>query len=381
LSIIAEENLIHRSGDKYFWMSDHYPAQLTNLRSLNSERVLLRTDEDNGVSVTIGSVDRYGACWLTHPGAIYYHESIPYLVDELNLKDNFAVLSPSNEDFYTEPTSNTSLVLLRKSEEKQFNGVQNLPFNVGYGNVTVTKQLTGYKKIRLFSGEHLGNFNCELPPVELSTTAFWLSLSDEMVSSLREQGVWRNDPNQYGSKWETQRKLARQRDGYCCQICGLKENGQTHDVHHKIPFRWFNDLEQANQLSNLITLCSRCHQRAEASVKIQSGLAGLSHLFHHLAPLYLMCDIHDIGLFNDPKFQAFNGLPTIMIFDQYPDGMGFSQKLFEIHHLLTRSAYETVSSCPCTDGCPSCVGPGGERGTGGKFETLAILELIMVDSR
>jgi DEAD/DEAH box helicase domain-containing protein len=379
LSIIEKENLIHRSGNKYFWMSKHYPAQSTSLRNLNGGQILLRTETD-GASIMIGSVDRYSAYWLTHPGAIYYHESTPYLVDELDLENNSAKLSFSDKDYYTEPTTDTTLTLLSISEEKKLISYQNLPFNVGYGNVKVTKKLIGYKRIRLYTGERLGNFDCELPPVDLTTTAFWLSLSEDIVSFLREQGVWRNDPNQYGSTWEIQRKLARQRDDYRCQICGVQENIQAHEVHHKIPFRWYMDAEQANQLSNLITLCPRCHQRAEATVKIHSGLAGLSHLFHHLAPLYLMCDIHDIGLFNDPKFQAFGGLPTVMIYDQYPDGMGFSQKLFELHHLLAKSSFETASSCPCTDGCPSCVGPGGERGSGGKSETLAILKLIMSDS-
>jgi len=36
-----------------------------------------------------------------------------------------------------------------------------------------------------------------------------------------------------------------------------------------------------------------------------------------------------------------------------------------------------VSQCECEDGCPSCVGPGGENGYGGKAETLAILNDLL----
>ncbi|GAG46576.1 unnamed protein product, partial [marine sediment metagenome] len=32
--------------------------------------------------------------------------------------------------------------------------------------------------------------------------------------------------------------------------------------------------------------------------------------------------------------------------------------------------------CECAEGCPSCVGPAGEGGLGGKRETLAILEAL-----
>jgi DEAD/DEAH box helicase domain-containing protein len=38
--------------------------------------------------------------------------------------------------------------------------------------------------------------------------------------------------------------------------------------------------------------------------------------------------------------------------------------------------YTFISECQCTDGCPSCIGPAGEEGYGGKKETLAILDLI-----
>jgi DEAD/DEAH box helicase domain-containing protein len=41
---------------------------------------------------------------------------------------------------------------------------------------------------------------------------------------------------------------------------------------------------------------------------------------------------------------------------------------------LILRALELVNECGCEDGCPSCVGPGGENGVGGKAETLAILK-------
>jgi DEAD/DEAH box helicase domain-containing protein len=45
-----------------------------------------------------------------------------------------------------------------------------------------------------------------------------------------------------------------------------------------------------------------------------------------------------------------------------------------MHDELIARAYELVSDCACEDGCPSCVGPGGENGYGGKQEALAILK-------
>jgi DEAD/DEAH box helicase domain-containing protein len=56
-----------------------------------------------------------------------------------------------------------------------------------------------------------------------------------------------------------------------------------------------------------------------------------------------------------------------------PAGIGFSEKLFEIHDILIENAVDLIIRCECLNGCPSCVGPGGESTIGGKKETLALL--------
>jgi len=109
---------------------------------------------------------------------------------------------------------------------------------------------------------------------------------------------------------------------------------------------------------------------------MRSGLAGLAYVLGNLAPLFLMCDVGDLGSHIEPvENQTFGG-PTVVLYDLIPAGIGFSQKLFEIHDELIARALELVSECACTDGCPSCVGPGGENGYGGKQEALAVLEIL-----
>lgn len=70
----------------------------------------------------------------------------------------------------------------------------------------------------------------------------------------------------YGSNWYKQKRKARERDSYTCQVCGGRTNGRALDVHHIISFREFGreNYKEANQLSNLITLCIPCHGKADA---------------------------------------------------------------------------------------------------------------------
>jgi len=130
-------------------------------------------------------------------------------------------------------------------------------------------------------------------------------------------------------------------------------------------------------LDNLITLCPECHRRVETAVRVRSGLAGLAFVLGNLAPFFLMCDPRDLGVHSDPQSPLADGQPAVVIYDQTPAGLGFSQRLFELHAELLQRGRDLVSVCPCNDGCPSCVGPGGEQGAGGKAETLAILDALV----
>jgi DEAD/DEAH box helicase domain-containing protein len=93
-----------------------------------------------------------------------------------------------------------------------------------------------------------------------------------------------------------------------------------------------------------------------------------------------MCDARDIGVHSDPQSPLADGWPAVVVYDQVPAGIGFSERLFELHDELIARAYELVAACECADGCPSCVGPAGEGGLGGKRETLALLEALSAGS-
>jgi DEAD/DEAH box helicase domain-containing protein len=93
-----------------------------------------------------------------------------------------------------------------------------------------------------------------------------------------------------------------------------------------------------------------------------------------------MCDSRDLGVYSDPQSPLAEGNPTIVLFERIPAGIGFSQRLYEIHTSLIKNAHELVNLCTCRDGCPSCVGPAGENGLSGKQETLALLSLLIEQS-
>jgi DEAD/DEAH box helicase domain-containing protein len=372
LQILVEAGDLYERSGNYYWANNQYPSGNFSLRSAGGNPVSLKVEMD-GKMKSIGEVDEPSSYWMVHPGAVYLQEGQSFVVKDLNLQESTATLISQDVDYYTVPQEKTEIELVHQIKQEIVAGG-----NKNLGELLVKQQVTGFKKFLWETRELLSLEPLEMPETQLRTVGYWFSLDEGVVDQLRSEGVWQNDKNDYGSRWNELRKIVRERDHYICQVCGKPESGAEHHVHHKIPFRQFSNLEQANRLENLITLCPTCHQRAELSIRIRSGLSGLQYILNQLAPLFIMCDSSDLGSTAEPQSKLGNGVPTVIIYDQVPGGIGLSDSIYDIHDQLMTAAKELILKCGCKEGCPACVGPSSEKNPSGKKETLAILDHLIM---
>ncbi|MFW6148413.1 MAG: DEAD/DEAH box helicase [Atribacterota bacterium] len=103
------------------------------------------------------------------------------------------------------------------------------------------------------------------------------------------------------------------------------------------------------------------------------GLLALSNVMVNVAPLFIMCDPKDIRAVAQIR-SPFTDLPTLFIYDNYPGGVGFSEKIYELHDNILKAAKDLIENCGCDKGCPSCVGPINQVGNHGKQSALLILK-------
>jgi len=113
------------------------------------------------------------------------------------------------------------------------------------------------------------------------------------------------------------------------------------------------------------------------------GFLGAAYALHHVAVLRAMAELRDLGRAvgdGEGAWSATVGAdgrgrlrgtdnepvdpnaerrfaPTLFLYDNYPGGVGLSAPLFEDAGLLVADADRLVRDCPCTAGCPACVGP------------------------
>jgi len=358
--------------DKYYWMADQYPTNEISLRNIGGQSFQLRLQQADAHSILIGEVDYQSTLKMVHPQAVYFHNGESFLVDQLDFEKNEARLLQFSGDYFTEPRVNSQVEIFENLRQST-----NPAFDKNLSEINVIEQVVGYKKIDWQTHEILNRFDLQMPENELRTVGLCLKLSEATVEKLRAEALWTNDPNQYGRDWPEIRRSILERDQFRCQICGNNGNAALLHVHHKIPFRNFHDRDEANQAENLITLCPNCHKIAEQNVKIRSGLGGFAYLFTQIAPLRLMCDQFDIGYFVDPASKYNSGLPMLVVYDQFPGGIGLAAELYNSAEEVMRNCLDVIQACACKDGCPACVGPAGENGMGGKETALHIIRRLL----
>jgi DEAD/DEAH box helicase domain-containing protein len=377
LSLMAADGELHDDDSTYRWIAGSYPAASMSLRTASSSTVAIH-DGTEGSPKVIGQVDRESAPAMVYQGAIYLHEGRQYLIEKLDWDNGIAYAVLTEVDYYTTASSSTSIEI---EEEYVSDAVGSCTKT--YGRAIITRQATGYRTTRRYTHETLGFGDIELPSQQFETTAYWIVLMPELVAEMERLDILLR-PNDYGPNWPEQRNKARARDGYRCTRCNAPERERRqHDVHHIRPFREFGYIpgenvayRLANQLDNLMTLCSSCHHAVEAIHRTQSALAGLATILHNLAPLFLMCSPDDIGVVGEQK-STYTQLPTITIYDDIPGGLGLSEQLYELHSELLKGALDMVNDCPCSGGCPACVGPSGEIEADTKELTITLLTAML----
>ena len=108
----------------------------------------------------------------------------------------------------------------------------------------------------------------------------------------------------------------------------------------------------------------------------QNGLTGLGNALRSMAALRLMCDPRDLGVAIGSSTPSNSFEPNLYLYDNYPGGVGQSAPLYEMAAELLSDTADLLARCPCTDGCPSCVGPVGETGERGKQAAVRILQAL-----
>ncbi|MGC4112830.1 MAG: DEAD/DEAH box helicase [Nocardioides sp.] len=117
------------------------------------------------------------------------------------------------------------------------------------------------------------------------------------------------------------------------------------------------DLPEQNLTTQAVWWTLSEDQLAETGL-LATDLGGAAHAAEHcsigLLPLFATCDRWDIGGVSTAH-HADTGRLTVFVYDGHPGGAGISARGFDAATQWLAATRETIRSCHCPDGCPSCV--------------------------
>jgi DEAD/DEAH box helicase domain-containing protein len=153
-----------------------HPARGTSLRG-DQGRPFRVVEETTGRLV--GTMDEPSAHRFVHDGAVYLHQGETYLVSTLDLADRVALVECRDPGYVTKARDVTEIDVISHRRRVSWGEAEVL-----FGDVRVTRQVTGYTTLRSESKIREPETALSLPPQTLATTAIWWTIPNELLASL-----------------------------------------------------------------------------------------------------------------------------------------------------------------------------------------------------
>ena len=288
--------LLQKEGE----LSEHHAQYQWSGQLSPAHEISLR----NMTSDTIKIVDKEKDCTITtvdliqakkefYPGAIYLHDSVQYKSLDLDLEGKTAWVREVDSNYYTEPHKPGNIDILMEHDQQEDKRIYSC-----FGDVRVSVLVSGYKMVQFNTHQNLGyEALSQILETQMETEACWIQIPDNVVQVFVATGK--------APSLDPQSKDAEDK---------------------KVPHFDYTE--------------------------------GLIHCLKAAASMRVMATHSDLGgaVFGFAHPESPVHKHAIILFDEYPGGLGFSEKAFEFIGEIIKNAGQLVKDCSCKEGCPACVG-------------------------
>jgi DEAD/DEAH box helicase domain-containing protein len=374
LEYLEEAGIVRHAAGKWHWADRSFPAEGISIRSATADNVVI-IDVTNGRNAVIGEMDRPSAKELIFDNAVYIHRGRQYLVEKLDIENRKCLVREAEVNYFTDGLVKTDIKVLTE-DEKYVIGTR----EQGLG----TRERLGTRD------QGSGNRDCcsdndsasvlhpdisepdpqsPVPPQKCTRTS-------ERVNEQMPHGV---GPEKAAATDESKRPPSP-RSPYSFQaiLSDVLVRSQVakfkkirFHTHENVGYGDIDLPEEEMQTRALALLFDPQSAGGKTLAEMDeaeagAALSGVGTLIRTIAPVFLLCDPRDLGIaerVRDPHF----GVPALYIYDKYPGGTGLAEGLVHCINNVLTAVNETLARCPCKSGCPSCVGPGGNKAVAGKL--------------
>jgi DEAD/DEAH box helicase domain-containing protein len=169
---LVRRGLLRHRPTGWYWTARQRPD--LDIRGTGGEPVRV-VESDTGR--VLGTVDASASHTTVHPGAVYLHQGVSYVVDDLELADAVALVHRADPDWSTSARDTTDIRVVSTLRERDLGDL-----TLHLGTVDVTNQVVSYLRRRHLTGQVIDETPLDLPVRELRTRAVWYTLSDAAIA-------------------------------------------------------------------------------------------------------------------------------------------------------------------------------------------------------
>lgn len=173
LAGLGDEGLLRRRSTGWFWTRRERASDLADLRGGGGRPIAILESDTGRI---LGTIDPASAHAQVHPGAIYTHLGLTYLIEDLDLEAAVALASPTQVDYTTHAQEISDVRILTEDVTDSWGAG-----TVTLGRVDVTAQVVGFHRRRLATGQVISQHGLDLPERRLSTVANWWTVSETQI--------------------------------------------------------------------------------------------------------------------------------------------------------------------------------------------------------
>jgi DEAD/DEAH box helicase domain-containing protein len=170
---LVRRGVLRHRPTGWFWTGRGRPD--VDIRGTGGEPIRVVEAETGRM---LGTVDAWAAHSSVHPGAVYLHQGVSYVVDMLELADAVALVHAEEPDWTTAARDITDIRIVSTLRERHLSQV-----SLHFGTVDVTNQVISYLRRRIANGEMLDETPLDLPARHLRTRAVWYTLSARAIEA------------------------------------------------------------------------------------------------------------------------------------------------------------------------------------------------------
>lgn len=173
IPVLINAKEVRNDNGSFIWTGNDFPAGDFNLRNINNKTYKVLNKSSGSI---ITEMDEPMAFHEVYPKAIYIHDGMQFLVENLDLINRIATVIPVDMNYFTVPFVETDVNVLKEFKNKEVFRTTEY-----FGDVKVKEAIPAYKMIQFHNHQNLGFERITIPLYqEIETEGLWFTVPDEV---------------------------------------------------------------------------------------------------------------------------------------------------------------------------------------------------------